>query len=456
MGRKSVKKPSSKHRDRADDAELFPDVAPIAATKKTQPKKLKAKKTPSAPRTSSAPVASPTIAPPPFAAPRRTRFVVLGAVGVAFLGAAAFLGARFLLGSDSEHGPAERAALLAKATRAPEAGSPLAPSADASAAEPTAPAPSGVATPAASAQNAAPAAAAPNSLAQALKDLVAATASREEDAVDSLKESLSELAAQNPTAALGAVVDAMKAEKDPQALAALASVLLDDALAGRPEVLSALADMAQKDELPSRRATALRTLGDLPGGDAARVELIMGMEQKDQDPLVRASAASALGAVGERSPGPVAAAVAKSLIEAASAETDPQVRATLLYAVRDTRDASVADALLSALAHDTESGPRLAAAEMLGSVAAPHRARAMDVLAVQLGQESDARMRETIIKSIVSAGRMSAVPVLQRLRADSGEQQALIDDYLAGLASGEDSIDKLDAIKAARETARAH
>ena len=91
---------------------------------------------------------------------------------------------------------------------------------------------------------------------------------------------------------------------------------------------------------------------------------------------------------------------------------------------------------------------------MLGEVAAAHRSQAMDALAAQLGQETDAGMRTTILTSIVSAGRLSAIPVLERIRDAAGALQPTIDDYLAGLRSGEDDMGKLNAIRTARETAR--
>jgi hypothetical protein len=60
------------------------------------------------------------------------------------------------------------------------------------------------------------------------------------------------------------------------------------------------------------------------------------------------------------------------------------------------------------------------------------------------------------VKSIVAAGRLGAIPVLERLRGGAAQDlRNTIDDYLAGLGSGEDSLDKLEAIKNAREAARA-
>ncbi len=90
---------------------------------------------------------------------------------------------------------------------------------------------------------------------------------------------------------------------------------------------------------------------------------------------------------------------------------------------------------------------------MLGEVAAAHRARVLDALAAQFAQETDQGIRGTIITSIVSAGRLSAVPVLEGVK-DAGTLQATIDDYLAGLRSGEDDMQKLQALRSARQATR--
>jgi len=275
------------------------------------------------------------------------------------------------------------------------------------------------------------------------------------EAVASLKEELKKLIDRDPAAAVVDVVAALKWATDEQGLAALASLLLSDPkLAGRADVLAALADMAQNDDLPARRATAIRTLGNLPGGDASRVDLLAGVGLGDPDPSVREAAAVALGVLADRSPGSVAATAAQDLVNAFSNESDPRVRSMLLYAVRDTRDGTVSTMLLLAVAQDPDVTVRQAAADMLGDVAAAYRSQALAALATQFGQETDPNFRATILASIVSDGRLAAIPVLQGLRGGSGDLQATVDDYLAGLLSGEDNMDRLQAMKRARELAR--
>jgi HEAT repeat protein len=287
-------------------------------------------------------------------------------------------------------------------------------------------------------------------LAAALLKLAAAHEADDRDAVEALERQIKALIKEDPKAAVAAVFAALRSTEDEQALAVVASLLSDPDLAARPEVLLALTDMAQHDDSPARRATAVRALGNV-GGD---VDQIATMGRADSDPGVREAAAVALGALGDRSPGSVAAAAATRLVGSFAAEADPRVRSMLLYAVRDTRDEAVAGVLLRALAQDSDASVRLSAADMLGEVAAPYRSQAVDALAGQFGEESDANFRATILNSIVSAGGLAAIPVLERIRGGSGDLQATIDDYLAGLRSGEDDMDKLLAIRREREVAR--
>ena len=54
--------------------------------------------------------------------------------------------------------------------------------------------------------------------------------------------------------------------------------------------------------------------------------------------------------------------------------------------------------------------------------------------------------------SIVRAGRLDAIPVLERLRG--GGSTPAVEDYLVGLRSGEDDAEKLFALRLARVKAR--
>jgi hypothetical protein len=445
MARKTASKPATKP-VAAEPEALFPDVAP--------PRRPK----PPIAKAPAEPAATTTALKRPSPPRGHSRIAAVLGIAVVSLGVGGLLGARLLAPEAERAQPAATAKL-----------SPHAEPAQSSALHPSAEEPRRAAevsdSPRTVIAESSPLAAHPTALAEgspaagelaaAIKSLAAAARTHDRDGIDAAKDSLERLVTEDPLAALAAILGALRAEQDEQSLAVLSSLLLDDALAERPEVLSALTEMARQDELAARRATAARALGNLPGGDASRVELLTGLERGDTDPSVREAAATALGVVGDRSPGTVAAAAAKSLVDAIPSETDPRVRSMLLYAVRDTRDADVTNVLLNALANDPETAPRLAAADMLGDVAAAQRARVLDALAAQLTQESDPSLSATIVKSIVSTGRMAAIPVLQRAHGNSGSVQTLIDDYLAGLTSGEDDMNKLEAIKLARETARA-
>jgi hypothetical protein len=195
----------------------------------------------------------------------------------------------------------------------------------------------------------------------------------------------------------------------------------------------------------------MRSLADLPGADQARAEQVATLGRRDAAPEVREAAAVALGSMGDRSPGALAAATSRNVVESLAAEAHPRVRAMLAYAVRDSRDPAVADALLAAL-RDPELEVRVAAADQLGDVAAAHRARAVSALAARFETENDRDARVTIVTAIVRAGKLQALQALQGLRG--GDLQPTIDDYVEGLRSGEDNVDRLFAMHLGNERAR--
>jgi HEAT repeat protein len=209
--------------------------------------------------------------------------------------------------------------------------------------------------------------------------------------------------------------------------------------------------MAAHDEAPFRREAALHALGAVPDGGADRIAQIADLARHERVSEVRETAAVALGELGDRSPGAVARTAARTIVDQLRDETEPRVKACLLYALRDTREQPVADAVLAALA-DPDSMVRLAAADVLGDVAAAHRQTAVATLAARFEQETDPDLRNMIVTAIVRAGRISALPVLEKLHG--GDQQPLIDDFVAGLRDGEDNMEKLYALRAARMDAR--
>jgi hypothetical protein len=205
---------------------------------------------------------------------------------------------------------------------------------------------------------------------------------------------------------------------------------------------------------PWRRAAALRALADIPNETPERVNEIASIGRRDRERGVREVAAIALADLADRSPGDVAATAASAAVANLADETDPAIRAALLGAIRDTRDAAVANTLIGALCGETDSMARDAAAEALGDVAVAHRARTIDALAARFVAEPDEDVRRTILASIVRAGRANSATTLEALRPNAGSLALDVDDYLVALRSGEDDPEKLAALKAAREAAR--
>ena len=284
-----------------------------------------------------------------------------------------------------------------------------------------------------------------------LSRLLATRQAGDENGARASRAELSMLIAKDPGAALAALLAGLRVAGDEAAAGLILDVLTSEEALPHLEVLAALCDMASHDDVPFHRELALHGLGELPDGGADRVAQVADLARRERDPEVRETAAVALGALGDRSPGPVARSAAGEIVDSLATETEPRVRACLLYALRDTRDQRVAGALLGALG-DPDQGVRLAAADVLGDVAALHRDQAVSALATRFEQETDPQLRRTIVAAIVRAGRMGALPVLAAL--PGGDEQPFIDDFVAGLRDGEDNMEKLYALRAAREKAR--
>jgi hypothetical protein len=274
----------------------------------------------------------------------------------------------------------------------------------------------------------------------------AGTASRSE---------LSDLIARDPAAAIRSIVERVRSARDEAEKAEALLLLCDEqALACRPEVAAALAEIATTADAVSARASATRMLGELTGESTDRIEKVGAIARGDASAEVREAAADALATMAERSPGELAARAAQALVANLGAETDAVVRATLLGSIRDTRDPAVVSALVSALSSEASQEGRDAAAEVLGTVVWAQRGRALDALASRFAVEPDDDVRRTILASIVRAGRADALGTLQGLRSSAGTLEADVSDYLAILASGEDDPTKVAALKDARECAR--
>jgi len=269
------------------------------------------------------------------------------------------------------------------------------------------------------------------------------------------RSELSALIARDPVAAIRSIVERVRSARDEAEKAEALLLLCDEqALASRPEVAAALAEIATTADAVSARASATRMLGELGGESPDRVDKIGAIARGDASAEVREAAANALATLAERSPGELAAKAAQSIVANLGAETDAAVRATLLGSIRDTRDPAVVSALVTALSGETSQEGRDAAAELLGTVVSAQRGRALEALATRFAVEPDDEVRRTILASIVRAGRVDAAGTLEGLRSSAGTLEADVSDYLAILASGEDDPIKVAALKDARECAR--
>ena len=259
----------------------------------------------------------------------------------------------------------------------------------------------------------------------------------------------------DPARAAAELVDALRAAEDELAASSIVSVLVQAFdVASRPEVASALLDIARNDPAACRRSAAAKGLGELPHPDEARVGEIASIARADTAEDVRLSAAFALGAVSDRSPGELSARAARELAASLDSEPSGAVRTGLIYSVRDTRQGAVVDGLLGALANDSEIAARQAAADVLGDVAPPHRVRTIEALASRFEAETERDMKLTLLTSLIRAGREGATATLVALAPRAGALAEDVNDYLEGLRSGETDMDRLYAMKQARESAR--
>lgn len=297
---------------------------------------------------------------------------------------------------------------------------------------------------------------APRSLDSVLAELRAASSKGDDAQSTRLREELLAMITDGDVGETGKkLIAALRSAKDADEAELIASVIAEsDEIATRPEVLSALADMAEHDDLAGRRAAAVRALGEIPGADADRLAQVAKIARADKDEDVRQAAAFSLGELGERSPGKLATQAARALVDGLAAEASGAVRTGLIYSVRDTRDPVVVDALLGAVQKDGEIAARQAAADILGDVAPAFRDRTMQALATRFEAEEDRDMKLTLLTSIIRAGRENAATTLESLKPRAGALAADIDDYLDGLRSGETDIEKLYALKQEREQSR--
>jgi hypothetical protein len=285
-----------------------------------------------------------------------------------------------------------------------------------------------------------------------LDALARACADPERRAFEASLQALRGALAEASPADLAALIAFFRGATDPTLLDAIAEALSPHGLA-RPEVLAALAAIADSDAANDRRAAAIKALGLAPADEASLARLDR-LAREDGVTVVREAAANALGAVVERDParGP---AVARLLLAVALHDEDESVRAAALWSLRgqDVDEAGVAQ-LARVLARDPDLAPRQAAADALAFVAPERRAPALAALASALGTERDEDIRKTILASVVRAGGADSVPVLEAIKAAHADLAADAEDYLSELRRGVTDMELLHAAKERREDAR--
>ncbi|MBI3724681.1 hypothetical protein HY251_12105 [bacterium] len=278
----------------------------------------------------------------------------------------------------------------------------------------------------------------------------------DDEAAARLRERLAGEAARGPAAVADALVLALARSKDAAEADLVVSLVIETpGVAESPDLARALLALAASDTLPHRRSAALEALGELPSPDVERVRQVAALGRQVTSEEVRAASASALGSIGEASPGAVSLASAREIARSISGEQSETVRGLLVGSVHDASDPSVVATMLSVLERDGAASVRLEVARALGSLEPEDRAGVVAALSRRFDVELDRDVRLALVASIATTGREHAAAVLERLRARAGDLAVDVEDYLAGLRSGELDASRLRAIKEQREDARA-
>jgi HEAT repeat protein len=174
------------------------------------------------------------------------------------------------------------------------------------------------------------------------------------------------------------------------------------------------------DVKPDVRRSAAFALGRIGGGAlAAAPELTKCLQ--DADAGVRAAAARAVGDIVVSLQGGGAGlreAAGTALADALAADTDSHVRAAAAYALGAFREESAAPALRKAL-HDPDARVRRGAVRALSQLGQPLSAAANDL--TDLLQDPDALVRRDAAAALGAAGSRAAVRPLVKLAKGEGD-----------------------------------
>jgi HEAT repeat protein/beta-lactamase regulating signal transducer with metallopeptidase domain len=208
------------------------------------------------------------------------------------------------------------------------------------------------------------------------------------------------LASLQDTAAVQALMQALREDSDPEVREAAAWALgeIEDARA-----VPALGEALQRDEVPAVRLMAAYALGEIE--DPRGVEPL-GAAIGDSDPKVRLAVIRALGEI--ESPDAI------EPLSSALRDSDPEIREYAVWALGEIEDARAVPALADVLASDSEVAVRRKAAWALGEI---EHGSAVDALAAALGDE-DAEVRRVAIWALGEIEDPRAVEPLAGLLRD--------------------------------------
>ncbi|MFF9767448.1 HEAT repeat domain-containing protein [Streptomyces sp. NPDC014636] len=201
----------------------------------------------------------------------------------------------------------------------------------------------------------------------------------------------------------------------PRAVTALADVLTDDEGSVRGSAATALGRIGHPQAVPAL-TIALTDADAIVRGSAANALGRIGHPQAvpaltialtDTDAIVQGSAATALGRIGHPQAVPA--------LTAALSDIESNVRGAAATALGRIGDPGALDALITALAEDTDSRARGSAAEALGRIGHP---RAVPALATALTGDPDSFARTSAANALGRIGDPGALDALTIALAD--------------------------------------
>jgi len=206
-----------------------------------------------------------------------------------------------------------------------------------------------------------------------------------------------------------------------------ADVYLVLELAGTPQAQKALVEVISGSAAtPTDRRRAIVALAGVAQPTTASIEALWslsrsGTSERGRDPTA-GTATLALGSVGQRliaSQDPRYASLRADLLSGALGGADSQQRASFVYALGNTGDASLSSAIAPLLS-DSAPAVRSAAAQSLGTLGTD---AAADALVAQLRQERVATVRGAIAEALVSWTSPTASAMATIRRDIGGERE---------------------------------